>query len=210
MKQKRMSIQKLVMIAILAAMSAALMFIRFPLPFAPAFLKFDISELPALFAGLFYGPVSGFLVILIKISLKLLMQGTETAFVGELMNVIGSSAYVVTAAVIYRLYRTKKGALISLIAASAVASVFAVFLNLWIAFPMYGKVSGIPLESIIAMGTAVLPFIHNETTLMLYSILPFNLLKHGVTAFITWLLYKRCGMLLRRWERKEVKEHGTV
>lgn len=210
MKQKRMSIQKLVMIAILAAMSAALMFISFPLPLAPAFLKFDISELPALFAGLFYGPVSGFLVILIKISLKLLMQGTETAFVGELMNVIGSSAYVVTAAVIYRLYRTKKGALISLIAASAVASVFAVFLNLWIAFPMYGKVYGIPLESIIAMGTAVLPFIHNETTLMLYSILPFNLLKHGVTAFITWLLYKRCGMLLRRWERKEVKEHGTV
>ena len=210
MKQQKMSIQKLVLISVMAAMSAALMFISFPLPLAPAFLKFDISELPALFAGLFYGPVSGFLVILIKIALKLLLQGTETAFVGELMNIIGSSAYVITAAVMYRLHRTKKGALISLILASVIASIFAVFLNLWIAFPMYGKVYGIPLTEIIAMGTAAIPFVHDETTLMLYSILPFNLLKHGVTAFVTWLLYKRCGNLLRRWEGKEEKQYGTV
>ena len=210
MKQEKWSVQKLVFIAMMGALSAALMFISIPLPLAPAFLKFDIAELPALFAGLFYGPFSGFLVIVMKIGLKLLMQGTETAFVGELMNVIGSSAYVVTAAVIYKIHRTKKGALISLIVASAAASVFAVFLNLWIAFPMYGRVYGIPLADIIAMGTAAIPFIHDETTLMLYSILPFNLLKHGVTAFITWMLYKRCGNLLRSLERKEVNEHGTV
>ena len=138
------------------------------------------------------------------------MQGTETAFVGELMNIIGSSVYVITAAVIYKLHRTKNGALVSLIAASIIASVFAVFLNLWIAFPMYGRVYGIPLEDIIAMGTAAIPFIHNETTLMLYSILPFNLLKHGVTALVTWLLYKRCGSLLRSFDRKEVRDYGSV
>ena len=210
MKQEKWSVQKLVFIAMMGALSAALMFISIPLPLAPAFLKFDIAELPALFAGLFYGPFSGFLVIVLKIGLKLLMQGTETAFVGELMNVIGSSAYVVTAAVIYKIHRTKKGALISLIVASAAASVFAVFLNLWIAFPMYGKIYGIPIEDIVAMGTAVMPFIQSEATLMLYSIFPFNLLKHGVTALITWILYKRCGRLLRGWEMKEEKEYDTV
>lgn len=209
MKRDKWSVQQLVFIALMAALSAVLMFISFPLPLAPAFLKFDISELPALFAGLYFGPLSGFLVIFLKIVLKLLMQGTETAFIGELMNIIGSSAFVITSAVIYKRYRTKRGALISLIAASVFASVFAVLLNLWIAFPMYGKVYGIPMDEIIAMGTAAIPFIHNENTLMLYSILPFNLLKHGVTALITWLLYKRCGNLLRSWERKEVNEHGS-
>lgn len=194
----------------MAALSAALMFVSFSLPLAPTFLKFDVAELPALFAGLFYGPLSGFLVIVVKIGLKLLTQGTETAFVGELMNLIGSSAYVITASVVYKRNRTKKGALISLITASVTASVFAVFLNLWIAFPMYGKIYGIPIEDIVAMGTAVMPFIQSEATLMLYSIFPFNLLKHGVTALITWILYKRCGRLLRGWEMKEEKEYDTV
>lgn len=210
MKRKTWTIQKLVFTAMMAALSAALMFISFPLPFAPAFLKFDISELPALFTGLYYGPLGGFLVILLKIVLKLMMQGTETAFVGEFMNIIGSSAFAVTAALIYKLKRTRKGALISLIAACVVASVFAVFLNLWIAFPLYARVYGIPIEEIVAMGTSAIPRIHNITTLMLYSILPFNLLKHGVTALLTWMLYKRCGNLLRRLERKEVKKHDAV
>ena len=34
-------------------------FINVPLPFAPTFLKFDIAELLALFAGFFLGLVSG-------------------------------------------------------------------------------------------------------------------------------------------------------
>ena len=72
--------KKLVFIAILGAVSFVLMMINISLPFAPAFLKFDIAELPALFAGFFMGPVAGFGVIVIKLLLKLIIQGTETAF----------------------------------------------------------------------------------------------------------------------------------
>ena len=194
--RKTWNVRKLVFIALMAALSAVLMLISIPLPFAPAFLKFDIAELPALFAGLFLDPLSGFLVIVLKILLKLLMQGTETAFIGEAMNIIGSTGFVIPAAIIYKHYHTKKGALISLIVSAVLASIIAVFLNLWIAFPLYGRVYGIPMEEIIAMGTAAIPFIDSELTLMIYSIFPFNLLKHGVTAGITWVLYKRVGSFL--------------
>ena len=34
-------------------------------------------------------------------------------------------------------------------------------------------------------------------TLMLFSVFPFNLFKHGVTSFVTYLIYKKAGNTLR-------------
>ena len=79
-----------VFIGMLGALSTILMMVSIPLPFAPGFLRFDVAELPALFAGFFIGPLGGCAVIVVKILLKLVIQGTDTAFVGELMNIIGS------------------------------------------------------------------------------------------------------------------------
>ena len=81
MKEIRSS-RSIAFIGMLGALSAVLMLISVPLPFAPGFLKFDIAELPALFAGFFLGPVGGCAVIIVKILLKLVTQGTDTAFVG--------------------------------------------------------------------------------------------------------------------------------
>lgn len=47
------------------------------------------------------------------------------------------------------------------------------------------------------MGTAINPAITDLPTLMLFSVVPFNLFKHGVTSFITYLVYKRVGNTLR-------------
>lgn len=111
MKTDSSKVKTIAFIGMLGALSAVLMSVSVPLPFAPTFLKFDIAELPALFAGFFLGPVSGCSVIVVKIALKLFLQGTETAFVGEFMNVVGSCAFVLPAALIYKFHHTKRGAL---------------------------------------------------------------------------------------------------
>lgn len=49
----------------------------------------------------------------------------------------------------------------------------------------------------IGMGEAVNPLVHDSVSLMLFSVFPFNLLKHGVTSLVTWLIYKRVGNTLR-------------
>jgi len=197
MKQNRIHPRIVAFIGMLGALSAALMLVSIPLPFAPSFLRFDVAELPALFAGFFLGPVSGCGVIVVKILLKLVLQGTETAFVGELMNIAGSCAYVLPASLIYKRYHTKKGAAISLIVSTMLVSTAAVFLNAWVAFPMFSRLYGMPMEAIIGMGAAVNPLVHDSVTLMLFSVFPFNLLKHGVTSLATWLIYKRVGSTLR-------------
>lgn len=61
MKTKTNNAKTIAFIGMLGALSAVLMSINVPLPFAPTFLKFDIAGLPALFAGFFLGLVSGLL-----------------------------------------------------------------------------------------------------------------------------------------------------
>lgn len=197
MKNNHYNVRSIAFIAMLGAVSTVLMMINVPLPFAPTFLKFDISELPALFAGFFMGPLSGCLVILVKLLLKLVFQGTETAFVGELMNLVGSSAFVVTAAIIYKFHRTKTGAIVSMLVSSVFVSVVFIFMNAYVAFPMYVNLYGIPMEAIIEMGSVANPMVHDTMTLMLFGVFPFNLVKHGITSFVTYLVYKRCANALR-------------
>ena len=44
--------------AMLAAVATVLMYMEFPIPIMPAFIKLDVSELPALIASFAYGPVA--------------------------------------------------------------------------------------------------------------------------------------------------------
>ena len=57
--------------AMLAAVATVLMYMEFPIPIMPAFIKLDVSELPALIASFAYGPVAGIVVCLIKNLIKL-------------------------------------------------------------------------------------------------------------------------------------------
>ena len=198
MKQKTWNLRTVAFVAMLGAVSAVLMTIGIPIPFAPTFLRFDISELPALFAGFFLGPVSGCAVIVVKNFLKLILQGTETAYVGEMMNVVGSICFMLPAALIYKARHTRQGALIALVTACLVACVAAHLLNVYVAFPMYATLYGMPMEAIVAMGSAVNPLVHDSFTLMLFGVLPFNIIKHGITALVAYLVYKRCGNALRK------------
>lgn len=195
--ERSSNVKKTVFIGMMGAVSAVLMMLNFSVPFVPGFLKFDISELPALFAGFFLGPVSGCAVIVVKVLLKLLFQGSDTAYVGEAMNIMGSVCFVLPASLIYRWKHTKKGAVLAMVVSSVVVSIAFIFINAYIAFPLYSKLYGMPMEVIVGMGSAINPMITDVPTLMLFSVFPFNLFKHGVTSFVTYLIYKRAGNTLR-------------
>ena len=198
MKYTAFSARSMALAAMLGALSAVLMVLELPLPFAPAYMKFDISDLPALFAGFFLGPMSGSLVAGIKILLKLLLKGTDTAFVGEFMNLLCSLAFMLPAAFFYQYRHTKRGALLAVILGTILASVFAVFANLYVALPMYVELYGIPMGTILAMTQAVNPLVQDMDTFLIFCILPFNLIKYTITSLFTYLLYKRIGNALRR------------
>ena len=194
---RRNNVKTVAFVGVLGALSCVLMLLRFPLPFVPGFYEFDIAELPALFAGFFLGPVAGCSVVFVKIVLKLIFQGSATFGIGDLSNLIGSMVFILTASLIYRRMHTKKGAKIALVVSTLVVSVVYVFLNAYIMLPMYASVYGLPIETIVDMGHAVNPWVNDTVTLMIFAVFPFNLVKHGATALLTYLLYKRVGNALR-------------
>lgn len=189
--KKGFSTKYITLTGMLGAISAILMILEFPLPLAPTFIKMDFSDLPVILGGYMMGPVAGLIIILIKILLNFVFTGTVTAGVGEAANMIYSISYMLPAVIIYRLHKSKKEAVISLVVATLFASIVAVFVNTYITFPVYAKAFGMSIDSIVAMGTAINSNITDMFTLMLWSILPFNILKYGIVSIITFILYKK-------------------
>ncbi|MGL5269887.1 MAG: ECF transporter S component [Selenomonadaceae bacterium] len=193
------SLRRLTIIGILGAISAILMFINFPLPFVPPFYRFDAAELPALFGAFFLGPSAGVLIISLKLLVKLLIQGSDTLLVGEMANFMANVAFVLPAALIYQRHKTKRAALWGMTAGTLASSLFSVFGNAYIAIPLFAAVYGWPVESIIKMGTAVNPYITDMTTMMLWAVLPFNLIKCAFTSSVMLLIYKKAAGALRSY-----------
>ena len=197
-KHKVLTTRNLVMIAMFGAASAVLMYFDFATPLAPGFMKFDFADLPAMLATFMLGPVEGLLVCALKLILKLIVKGSETAFVGEIANFVCGACYMLPAALVYHFKKGKKWAAISLIVGTLSVTVCAVFMNTFVMFPLYSKLYGMPMEAIVGTGTAINSHIDSLFTMMLYSIVPFNLVKYGIVSFLTFILYKRLKRLLIR------------
>jgi len=76
--------------------------------------------------------------------------------------------------------------------------VAAMLVNYFILIPAYQVLMNLPLEAIIGMGQAVLPFVDNTVKLVIFITAPFNILKAAVLSFVTYLLYKRVSPLLHQ------------
>ncbi len=181
-------------IAMLAAIGFLLMFIKMPLAFvAPAFMELDLAEVPTLIGAFAMGPLAGVLIALLK---NLIHLGvTHTMAVGELSNFIVSSTFALIAGIIYKRHKTYKVAIISLLAGVVGMSIVACLSNYFLVFPLYGKFMG--LDAIIAMGTQVTGKITDLKTMMVYSVLPFNLIKGLAVSAVTILLYKKVSPILK-------------
>lgn len=178
---------------LLSAMAVILFYIEIPVV---AFYKLDLSTLPAILAGFAMGPIQGLAVIIIKNLVHML--GTSTAGVGELADILMSCAFVIPASLIYRSGKTRKGALKAMLVGSVAMIVAAMLVNYFILIPAYQVLMNLPLEAIIGMGQAVLPFVDNTVKLVIFITAPFNILKAAVLSFVTYLLYKRVSPLLHQ------------
>jgi len=189
------STRNLVKIAMLSAVSFVLMMLSFPIVAVfPAFLKMDLSDLPALLGGFAIGPAAGVLVELIKNILNILIKGTDTGGVGELSNFIVGCCFVVPASMFYLRYKDKKHAVVGMLIGTVVMTVVACFTNAFLILPLYQKF--MPLDQILAAapGNAIT----SVRTLVLFGIAPFNLFKSIVLSAATMLIYKKLSPVLHK------------
>lgn len=184
MSMKESKTRKLVVVAMLGAISFVLMFFEFPILPMFTFLKIDFSDIPVLISAFIFGPVSGVLVAVVRSLLNLLVKGAElTRLVGNIAGLLASIAYMLP---IYYVFRKsmKKGMQFLGLGLGVIAMTIVMSLaNYFVIMPLYLKLGGLP------PGTSI-------SHMVVAAIIPFNILKGAIVsvafavilnAFLPWL-----------------------
>lgn len=162
------AVRKLTVLALLSAVGyISMLYIKVPVV---SFLKYEPKDIFLTLAGFLYGPLAALACSVVTGLLELFIS--DTGIIGMVMNIVASAAFACTASFIYKKRSDIIGASVGLICSIAAMTVVMLLWN-WLLTPLYMHV---PREQVVPMLSTVF--------------LPFNLLKAGINAMITLLLYR--------------------
>jgi len=86
----RFDANKMVKMAVLAALSVTLMFVvRIPFPLA-TFLEYEPGDVPALIGAFIYGPAAGFIITVVVSLVQAVTVSAGSGWIGALMHMIAT------------------------------------------------------------------------------------------------------------------------
>ncbi len=154
------------------------------------FLKYDPKDVIIVIGGFLFGPLAS-IAITVVVSVVQLFTTSATGIWGCMMNIISSCAFSCPAALLYKKKHTLSGAMLGLCCGWGCQVVVMMIWNYLIA-PIY---MNYPREMIME--------------LLLSAFLPFNVIKGGLNAAITMLLYKPVVTALRRSNLIDSKQQAN-
>lgn len=179
MNNRKISTAKLAKLAMMVAISCVLvLLIRIQFPPAP-FLEYDPADIPIYITTFAFGPGAGLVVTFVVSVIQAFALGGAGVY-GFLMHMLATGMFVLVAGFMYRRKKTKKEAVMAL-AAGVIVTVAAMCVFNYFVTPLY---MGVPTATVVAMIPTV--------------IIPFNILKSGINAVITFLVYKRISGFLHK------------
>ncbi len=191
-------INTIVKIGVLSALAFVLMLLEIPLPFiAPPFYEMDFSEVIVLIGSFALGPWAGVVIELIKNLLNLIVTGSSTAYVGEFANFVTGCAFVLPAAFLYVIKRDRTHAVHGMVLGTISLAFVGALINYFIMVPLYAELY-MPMETILGMAAEIFPSIDSLWKMILLCVVPFNMIKGVLCSIITFLLYKRIAVLLKK------------
>ena len=177
----RIDTKKLTVLGVLAAFSVVLMLaVRIPFPPAP-FLEYDPADIPILIAIFLFGPWWGFALVAVVSVLQGITVSAGSGIIGIVMHIAATGCFSILAGYIYKANKTRKSAYISLAVGVIAQTAVMALMNLWLT-PIYMQT---PVEAVLGM--------------MLPVIIPFNLLKAGINAVITAIIYKKIHNIFKKF-----------
>ncbi len=183
-KQKsgsRISVKKLVMIAVFSAISVVLVYLlRLPLFPAAPFLEYDMADVPIILVTFLYGPTAGLFTTVVVSVIQGLTVSAGSGIIGIIMHIVATGCYVLVAGNLYRYLKGIKGEILSL-AGGTVAMVAVMSLWNLLLTPVFMNA---PFEVVL--------------NLMLPAILPFNLIKAGGNSVIAYFVFKAMEQIIKR------------
>ena len=192
---------KITYTAVFAAIATVLMYIEFPLPFMPPFLKVDLSGAVVLIGAFIFGIGPAITMIAIKDLIHLTQS--QTGGSGELADFLMLSTLVIVAVLLYRAHKSRKMAAVGCVIGSVAMACIGMLTNYFLIIPFYSAV-GMPIDAILGACAAVNPAINGMGAYLLIGVLPFNLIKGAILTVITMLAYKKLSTFIKS---KQVAVH---
>ncbi|MBP5155591.1 MAG: ECF transporter S component [Clostridia bacterium] len=177
MKKQRIDLKTVAVLAMFAAISIVLVYlVHIPIfPSAP-YLEYDPADIMIFICSLAISPLwSIVLTVVVSLAQGLLISGFN---LGIIMHIVATGTAAFVCGMIYRKRRTLVSAIVGLGAAVLIATAVMVPMNI-IFTPIY---TGMARSIVI--------------TLLPFPIIPFNLVKFGINAAVTGILFKPVMLIL--------------
>lgn len=183
-------VEKLVKMALLCAMSLALMYtIRFPLILP--YLEYDMADVPILIGTFLYGPAAGLVLCAIVSFLQAVTVSAGSGWIGGVMHFFASGAFALVAGILYRRRHTLRGAVEGLIFGACTMILIMVPFNYYLS-PLFLVSDSMNYDQAQAAIWSIM-----------WSFVAFNVAKAGINSVVTYLIYKPVSKLFH----KEFFEH---
>ena len=192
-QKKKYTTREITYLAVMAALAVVLVYlVHFPILPGAQFLEYDPADIPLFIIAFAFGPGPAFLLTVIVSVIQGLTVSAASGVIGIVMHIAATGTAVLIAGAIYKRKKSKKNAVIALIAGVLSMTGVMMIMNL-IFTPLF---MGVPVEQVLGM---LLPII-----------MPFNLIKAGINAVGAFAIYKVVGRIFKdSWEKKQrLKELG--
>ena len=177
---KRFTAKRIALMGIFVALSFCVSLLSFSLfPSSPVFfLELDFGNVFILLISFLLGPIEGVIVCVLKETIRIFAG--STGGVGELANMLMTSAYILLPSIVYQYKKGMKSVVISLGIACLIGTMVALLVNRFLTFPLFLGEAG---AQVFMEG--------------FWLILAFNLIKTTTIGTLTFLLYKRLSNFLK-------------
>ena len=117
----------------------------------------------------------------------------------DLANFVIGCSFILPASTIYYFKKSKKSAIAGCIIGTFILTLFGTAFNAVYLLPAFSKLYGMPLDSILAMGSAVNPLMTDGSIISFVAccVAPMNLIKGGSVSLVTMLIYKPLSPIIK-------------
>ena len=178
---KRFTAKRIALMGIFVALSFCVSLLSFSLfPTSPVFfLELDFGNVFILLISFLLGPIEGVIVCVLKETIRIFAG--STGGVGELANMLMTSAYILLPSIVYKYKKGIKWVILTLVGACVIGTGAALLVNRFITFPLFLGADGVVL--------------FQEA---FWLIVAFNAIKTVSVSILTLLLYKRLSNFLKK------------
>lgn len=198
---KNTRVQKMVMVAMFAAIGLVLQFIAFPIMPAFSFLKIDFSDIPVLISMFLFGPVAGVATAFLRSLLHLVTTGfSPDNLVGDVASFLATTIF--TLPIFYFFKQNKKHAnrnkILGVVTGTLAMTIFMSITNYFVITPLYLMFFGLNANQMLGM-----PLVNY----VLIGIVPFNLIKGFIVSAAFLVLHAKLLPWLSRKQHALEQRH---